>query len=128
MEGVMAYADERPPVWVGHVVMKTNRLTDSWDFMTKIGLRQIELHANVGVLELRGGTHLVLVQGDSVAPGLVPFDLMVDDLEETHRRFRDIGLAPSPIVVGSIHRSFTVEDPSGQQISFNSSHVSGKPV
>ena len=128
MEGVMAYADERPPVWVGHVVMKTNRLTDSWDFMTKIGLRQIELHANVGVLELRGGTHLVLVQSDNVAPDPAPFDLMVDDLDETHRRFTDIGLAPSPIVVGSIHRSFTVEDPSGQQISFNSSHVSGKPV
>jgi hypothetical protein len=107
--------------------MKTNRLTASWDFM-KIGLRPIELHENVGILELRGGTHLVLAQSDSVPPGPAPFDLMVDDLEETHRLFTEIGLAPSPIVVGSIHRSFTVEDPSEQQISFNSSHLSGKPV
>jgi hypothetical protein len=108
--------------------MKTNRLTESWDFMAKIGLRPIERHGKAGVLELRGGTHLVLVQGDNVLPGPAPFDLMVDDLEETQRRFTRIGLAPSRIVVGSIHRSFTVEDPSGQQISFNSSHVSGKPV
>ena len=124
----MAHAGERPPVWVGHVVMKTNRLTDSWEFMTKIGLRPIELHGNVGILELRGGTHLVLVQSDDVVDGPAPFDLMVDDLEATHHLFTDIGLAPSPIQAGSIHLSFTVEDPSGQQISFNSSHVSGKPV
>jgi hypothetical protein len=124
----MGYASERPPVWVGHVVMKTNRLADSWDFMTKIGLRPIELHGNVGILELRGGTHLVLVQSDDVVDGPAPFDLMVDDLEATHRLFTDIRLAPSPIQAGSIHDSFTVEDPSGQQITFNSSHVSGKPV
>jgi hypothetical protein len=124
----MAHVDERPPVWVGHVVLKTSRLTDSWDFMTKIGLRPIELHGNVGVLELRGGTHLVLVQSDDVVPGPAPFDLMVDDLEATHRLFTDIGLAPSPIQAGSIHHSFMVEDPSRQRISFNSSHVSGKPV
>jgi len=120
--------EQRPPVWVGHILMKTNRLTQSWEFMIKIGLRPIELHANVGVLELRGGTHLVLAQSENVSPGPAPFDLMVDDLEETHRRFTEIGLAPSPVQAGSIHRSFTVEDPSGQRISFNSSHVSGRPV
>jgi|SRR5215469_10522893 len=128
LEEFMPHVDERPPVWVGHVAMKTNRLTDSWDFMTKIGLRPIELHGNVGVLEMRGGTHLVLLQSDDVLPGPAPFDLMVDDLEATHRLFTKSGLAPSPIHAGSIHRSFTVEDPSGQRITFNSSHVSGKPV
>jgi hypothetical protein len=96
--------------------------------MTKIGLRPIELHGNVGVLELRGGTHLVLVQSDDVVPGAASFDLMVDALEATHRLFTDIGLAPSPIQAGSIHHSFTVDDPNGQRITFNSSHVSGKPV
>jgi hypothetical protein len=40
----MAHADERPPVWVGHILVKTSRLTESWDFLTKIGLRPIELH------------------------------------------------------------------------------------
>ncbi|HTF34818.1 MAG TPA: VOC family protein [Myxococcota bacterium] len=124
----MAHADERPPVWVGHILMKTSRLTESWDFLTKIGLRPIELHGNVAVLELRGGTHLVLTRSDHVLPGPAPFDLMVDDLEKTHRLFTDVGLGPSPIQTGPIHRSFTVEDPSGQRITFNSSHASGKPV
>jgi hypothetical protein len=124
----MTHADGRPPVWVGHILMKTNRLSESWDFMSKIGLRPIELHADVAVLELRGGTHLVLIQSDSVSPGPAPFDLMVEDLEETHRLFSELGLRPSPIQAGAIHRSFTVEDPSRQRISFNSNHVSGKPV
>lgn len=46
----------------------------------------------------------------------------------THGRLADLGLSPSPIVSGRIHRSFTVRDPSGQDVEFNSSHVSGRPV
>jgi hypothetical protein len=53
---------------------------------------------------------------------------MVEDLEATHRRLAELGLSPSPIVSGRIHRSFTVRDPSGQDVEFNSSHVSDRPV
>jgi len=53
--------DLRPPVWVGHVVLETDRLEKTAHFMRNIGLRPIVQRPDVAVLELRGGTHLVLV-------------------------------------------------------------------
>ena len=47
-------------------------------------MRAVEHSSNVAVLELRGGTDLVLVPSDEVAAGEAPFDLMVDDLDATH--------------------------------------------
>jgi len=52
--------DLRPPVWVGHVVLETHRLEETAQFMRNIGLRPIVQRPDVAVLELRGGTHLVL--------------------------------------------------------------------
>jgi len=52
--------DLRPPVWVGHVILETDRLEETAQFMRKIGLRPIVQRPDVAVLELRGGTHLVL--------------------------------------------------------------------
>jgi catechol 2,3-dioxygenase-like lactoylglutathione lyase family enzyme len=121
-------ADERPPVWVGHVSMRTNVLDQSHDFMIALGLRPVGKGDGVAVLELRGGTHLVLLRTDEPLSGPAPFDLMVEDLEASHKRLAELGLSPSAIVSGRIHRSFTVRDPSGQDIEFNSSHVSGRPV
>ena len=46
-------------------------------------MREVERNEHVVVLELRGGTHLVLVPG-TPATGDAPFDLMVDDLDATH--------------------------------------------
>ena len=33
--------DSRPPVWVGHVVLETDRLADSEQFMRKIGCARL---------------------------------------------------------------------------------------
>lgn len=120
--------DERPPVWIGHVAMTTDRLGESRAFLVKLGLRPIVEGDDFAVLELRGGTHLVLQQHAEIEPGTAPFDLMVEDLDETHARLTREGLAPSTIGGGRIHRSFTVADPCGHRITFNSSHVSDRPV
>jgi hypothetical protein len=47
------------------------------------------------VLELRGGTHVVVRQTEQPpAPGTgAPFDLMVDDVDATHRDYALKGLA-----------------------------------
>jgi hypothetical protein len=108
--------------------MRTNVLDESHAFMLALGLRPVGQGEDVAVLELRGGTHLVLLRTDEPLSGAAPFDLMVEDLEATHARLAELGLSPSPIVAGRIHRSFTVRDPSGQEVAFNSSHVSGRPV
>jgi hypothetical protein len=108
--------------------MRTHVLDESHAFMLALGLRPVGRNEDVAVLELRGGTHLVLLRTDEPLSGAAPFDLMVEDLEATHRRLAELGLSPSPIVSGRIHRSFTVRDPSGQDVEFNSSHVSDRPV
>ena len=120
--------DRRPPVWVGHIFLETNRLDESYEFMTKIGMRSITKNSSVGILELRGGTHLVLMAKDDIEPGVAPFDLMFEDLESTHRLFEEMGLKPSAIETDRIHQSFTVQEPSGHTIKVYSSHVGNQPV
>ncbi len=126
----MTSENPRPPMWVGHVTLKTNDIAKSRAFMMQLGVRSIKQGADFAVLELRGGTHLVLSGSDEVihSGGSAPFDFMVDDLEESHRRYGELGLCPSEIKKGRIHSSFTVVDPSGHEITINSSHVSGRPV
>ena len=118
----------RPPLWVGHIHMDTDRLDESHAFMVGLGMRSIVKGETVAVLELRAGTHLVLSRVDAVEPGQASFDLMVEDLEETHARLSKQDFAPSEIAPGKIHRSFTVRDPSGHVIKFNSSHNYDQPV
>ena len=121
-------ADPRPPVWVGHVTLPTPDLPGTRRFMLKLGMRDIAHGEGFAVLELRGGTHLVLLPADAPGTGDAYFDLMVDDLEATHAALTAEGLAPSAISPGKIHRSFTVASPSGHTLKFNSTHVSDQPV
>ncbi len=126
----MSDKDLRPPVWVGHVVLETDRLEESAEFMRTIGMRTVFPGPNVAVFELRGGTHLILIAKEKVTPADAPFDLMVDDLHATHRHFASLGLAPTPIeAVPKIdHELFRVREPAGHVITFYSNHVSGGPV
>jgi hypothetical protein len=122
-------ADSRPPLWVGHILMYTDRLKESAAFMRQIGMRAIVERSEVAVFELRGGTHLVLIAKPEIEAGNASFDLMVEDLQGTHRAFVNLGLDPSPIErLSPEHDYFTVREPAGHVISFLSNHVSGKPV
>ena len=125
----MSQEDLRPPVWVGHIVLETDRMEASEEFMRKIGMRSIGNRPEVAVLELRGGTHLVLVAKPEIVAGAAPFDLMVEDLRATHEHFVGLGLAPTPIErVSPEHERFLVREPAGHMIAFFSNHVSGQPV
>ena len=124
----MEQPDARPPVWVGHIRLTTDRLAESYDFMVALGMRPIVKGDDFAILELRAGTHLLLLEKPEIQPGVAPFDLMVEDLDATHARLSELGLSPSELTEGRIHRSFTVRDPSGHVVTFNSSHVSAEPV
>lgn len=119
----MADPTERPATWVGHVVIAAADIAESADFYLSLGMREIERNDRVAVLELRGGTHLVVVE-DSPAES-APFDLMVDDLDAVHAEWTTNGLTPSEIERGRIHDRFTVRDPAGTVVTVNSSHVIG---
>ena len=121
-------SEKRPPLWVGHVSLETDRLAESEIFMEQIGMRPILSRDDVSIFELRGGTHLVLMRKDSVTPGESSFDLMVEDINATHADFCSKDLNPSPIEQGKNHESFYLKDPAGNTIKFNSTHVSDLPV
>jgi catechol 2,3-dioxygenase-like lactoylglutathione lyase family enzyme len=121
-----ADVEGRPPVWIGHVLLTVSDVNRSADFWRDLGMREVERNPHVVVLELRGGTHLVLVPGTPPDDAHAPFDLMVDDLDAAHADWQARGLEPSPIERGRIHRAFTVRDPDGYVLTINSSHVVGE--
>ena len=126
----MSEHDDRPAVGVAHVILHTDRMERSAQFMRTIGMRPIFDGPEVSVFELRGGTHLLLMRRDEVVEGAASFDLMVDDLHAAHRRFETLGLEPSPIEARPAidHEVFTVREPAGNVITFFSSHASGEPT
>ena len=124
----MSSVDERPPVWIGHVAMHSLKVNESSEFMQLIGMRLIDSGEEIAVLEMRGGTHLVVTANSKSELIRGDFDLMVDDLDATHASFVELGLEPGGIERGRIHDSFDLREPGGTLITFNSSHVGDLPV
>ena len=119
-----------PPVAIGHVSMTVNNVPRAVDWFADMGLRTVATRETFAVLELRGGTHLVLSQTDQeVAAGTVaPIDLMVEDLDATRSSCARRGLAPGEITEGSVHRSFHIPGPDGYSIKITSSHTGSRAV
>ncbi len=119
-----------PPVAVGHVSMAVNHVGPAVDWFAGMGLRTVATRESFAVLELRGGTHLILRQTDEeiAAGSLAPIDLMVDDLDATRDACAGRGLAPDEITEGSVHRSFRVAGPDGYAVKITSSHTGGRAV
>lgn len=122
--------DERPPVAIGHVRHAATNVAASTDYLVKLGMRHIHQTDDFAVLELRGGTHVVVAPSeDAIAPGTrASFDLIVDDIEATRKQYEQLGFRPSDLSRGRIHSSFTVVDPSGYEITINSTHAGDRPV
>jgi len=108
--------------------MHTRQLDESSKFMQLVGMRLIASGDAFAVLELRGGTHLVLTTDPHSKLIKADFDLMVEDLEATHARFTELELNPGEIERGQIHDCFELREPGGTIITFNSSHVGDLPV
>lgn len=122
--------DQRPPVAVGHVHLNVADVGAAARWLESVGLRPIVTMDELAVLELRGGTHVVVRQAEQPpAPGTrAPFDLMVDDVDSAHRDYAEKGLSPSPIRRGRIHDAFDLAGPGCWAFTVNSSHASGQPI
>ena len=123
-------SDPRPPLAIGHIRMTVKDVADASEYFEKLGMRPIFRDEHVSVLELRGGTHLLLrpAQRRVAAGTQAPFDLMVDDVDTAHADWRAYGMKASRITRGAIHDSFTLSGPEGYEITVNSSHASDEPV
>ncbi|HCP01503.1 MAG: bleomycin resistance protein [Alphaproteobacteria bacterium] len=120
----------RPPVALGHVSLHVKNVPQASKFMQLLGLRAVFETERFAVLELRGGTHLVLSRSrKKIREGEVaPVDLMVDDIKAMRAFCTKKKLKPSKITSGSVHDSFYVPGPDGWSIKITSSHTSGRPV
>jgi hypothetical protein len=122
--------DQRPPVAVGHVWLPVTDVAAADRWLQSVGLRPIFADDSLAVLELRGGTHVVVRNAEQKPPAsaAAPFDLMVDDIEEARRDYAAKGLAPSEISRGRIHDSFRLVGPDGYDFTITSSHAGGRAV
>jgi catechol-2,3-dioxygenase len=122
--------DKRPPVAVGHVSLHVKDVPTSSAFMQVLGLRSVFEKDSFAVLELRGGTHLILNKSrKKITEGTVaPVDLMVDDVHAMRDYCKSKKLKPSKITTGSVHSSFYVPGPDGWSIKITSSHAGDRPV
>lgn len=114
--------DPRPRFGIGHVSLTVTNVDEAADFYEKAGMRPIVNMGRMAILELRGGTHLIVHEGDH-SPGSI--DLIVDDIDETHELLATHGANPSPIQRGNPHDRFFATDPAGNRLVVNSNHAMG---
>ena len=125
-------SDDRPPVAVAHVRLHTGDVAKAAAFYEAIGLRPVMAWEGMAILELRGGTHLLLIEvDDEMQMTLDPvFDLMVDDLDAYRGSLAAAGVTASATSqhakIG--HRRFVIEDPDGHRVYVYSDHTEGRPV
>lgn len=140
-------SNETPPaVGLGHLSMTVADLEASHRFYTTLGLRVMGQDAAMSILELRGGTHLLLFQkggpadgGDTASPFDQPsarsIDLMIagrtrDELDAFRSDLVAKGFAPEPIMDRRFfgHYVFTAKDPDGAAVTVSTSHASQYPI
>src|SRR5437764_14721136 len=122
--------DQRPSVAVGHVRLPATDVAAAERWLQSVGLRPIFADDNLAVLELRGGTHVVVRKAEqpSATGSAAPFDLMVDDIEAARRNYAAKGLGPSEISRGRIHDTFHLAGPDAHDFTVCSSHARGRAV
>ena len=121
-----------PPIAIGHVTLRVSEVGRAADFYRALGLRPILEREELAILELRGGTHLVLfrAEGEPQAGPVRVFDFMVEDIEAAHASMGSAGVRGTAIGTDRVagHLWFEVTDPDGYVLRVFSSHTEGRPV
>ncbi|ETX00526.1 MAG: hypothetical protein ETSY1_10950 [Candidatus Entotheonella factor] len=121
-------SDPRPDIAIGHVRLDVSNVADSTAFFVKLGIRTIVEQDDFSVLELRGGTHLVLRNWEAPESSPVGFDIMVDDIDAAYAKVKGYGMEVSDIRRGRIHDNFEVQTPDHRALTINSSHAGDRAV
>jgi catechol 2,3-dioxygenase-like lactoylglutathione lyase family enzyme len=127
-----AVMEERPSVAIGHVSLRVSEVESATRFYETLGLRVISSRPELAILELRGGTHLLLfrAKGKPREGRVHSFDFMVDDVQATRQALAARGLPTGPISADRMsgHERFEVTDPDGHVLVVMSTHVGDRPV
>jgi catechol-2,3-dioxygenase len=129
---------------VAHLVFKVTDLKSSCEFYSNLGLSPFFVDDEVAIIELHGGTHLILLSidpraGADIAESLTgqfhkrfseQFDLMIkgkglDELKKYRLELVSRGIAAGEIPDETIygHYLFCIKDPDGNGITIYSSHA-----
>jgi catechol 2,3-dioxygenase-like lactoylglutathione lyase family enzyme len=129
---------------VAHLVFKVADLESSCEFYSNLGIPPFAIEERVAIIELRGGTHLLLLEvdqlaGEGIAESLTgqfherfaeQFDLMikgkgVNELKEYRSELISRGIAAGEIPDETFfgHHLFCVKDPDGNGITIYTSHA-----
>ena len=133
-----------PELAVAHLVFKVADLKSSCQFYSNLGLPPFAIDEKVAIMELRGGTHLLLLEvdqlaGEDLAESLTgqfhrkfseQFDLMIkgkslNELKKYRSELISRGIAageiPDEMFYG--HHLFSIKDPDGHGITIYTSHA-----
>jgi catechol 2,3-dioxygenase-like lactoylglutathione lyase family enzyme len=129
---------------VAHLVFKVADLKSSCEFYSNLGIPPFAIDEESAIIELRGGTHLILLLadqpvGEGVAESLTgqfherfseQFDLMIKDkgqdaLEKYRLELINRGISAEEIPDETFygHHLFCVKDPDGNGITIYTSHA-----
>jgi catechol-2,3-dioxygenase len=129
---------------VAHLVFKVADLKSSCQFYSNLGLPPFAIDEKVAIVELRGGTHLLLLEvdqlaGEDVAESVTgqfhkrfseQFDLMIkgkglNELKEYRLKLISRGIAAGEIPEETFfgHYLFCIKDPDGNGITIYTSHA-----
>lgn len=114
--------DLRPRFGIGHMSITAADVESLTDFYAAIGMRLIVNMGRMSIVELRGGTHLIIGSGEA---GVANLDLIVDDIDATRSVLETEGASVGDIRRGSPHDQFIALDPEGNRLVVNSNHAMG---
>jgi catechol 2,3-dioxygenase-like lactoylglutathione lyase family enzyme len=137
-------SNNSPAVAFGHFVMMVDDINTSYQFYTKLGLRPCGILPDLAIIELRGGTHILLFSKNDELPFSISpshlgqrgaffserLDLMIDsksksDLELYRTTLMEKGLSVDAIAQDQFfgHDYFQLADPDGNGITVYTSHT-----
>jgi catechol 2,3-dioxygenase-like lactoylglutathione lyase family enzyme len=147
--GLLEMNDTLPAAAFGHFVMKVSDINISYQFYTKLGLRPCGMYPDSAIIELRGGTHILLFNKNDDLPFSLSsshlgqrdasfserLDLMIDgksrsDLELYRTTLLRKGLSVDEIAQDQFfgHDYFQLADPDGNGITVYTSHTDALSV
>jgi len=128
---------------VAHLVFKVADLKRSCQFYSNLGIPPFAIDGKAALIELRGGTHLLLLEVDQLAGDVTEsvtgqfhrrlseqFDLMIKDKDLNELKKYRLELISRGIAAGEIpdetffgHYLFCIKDPDGNGITIYTSHA-----
>jgi len=138
-----------PAAALGHFIMKVSDIDRSYQFYAKLGLRPFGRFPELAIIELRGGTHILLFGKNDELPSSPNsshlgqrgaffderLDLMIagksrSDLELYRTTLLEKGLSVDAIAQDQFfgHDYFQLADPDGNGITVYTSHSGDLPV